>query len=96
MSVCYTAGLIYGWKITKEEYENLDEEFRVDYAINTDEVCGQGQYFVGEILTREVDEGHSLLVNTTEITMTEEVYNTIKKTLPHLDTPKLYLYNRIW
>ena len=96
MSVCYTAGLIWGWEITKEEYESLDEEFRVDYAINTDEVCGQGQYFVGVIPTREVDEGHSLLVNTTKITMTEEEYNTITKVLPHLDTPSLYLYNRIW
>ena len=96
MSVCYTAGLIWGWEITKEEYESLDEEFRVDYAINTDEVCGQGQYFVGEIFTREADEGHSILIDTTKITMTEEVYNTIKKALPRLDTPKLYLYNRIW
>lgn len=99
MSVDYRAGLIYGWKITKEEYESLNEDIKSYYAINTDMICGTGQYFVGDI-QRETSnkEVHQIYSDVPEIA--DGIYDIIKKALPdlidRLPNPTLYLYCRVF
>ena len=99
MSVDYKAGLIYGWEITEEEYESLDEEIRDNYTINTDMLCGIGQYFIGDIQT-EASEGNACRIHNEHIDMPEAVYSLIKEALPNLiyrlPNPTLYLYCRVY
>lgn len=99
MSVDYRAGLIYGWEITEEEYESLDEEIKDDYAINTDMICGTGQYFIGVIQSEASDKNVRQIYNK-HIDMPSDVYSLIKKALPDLinilPNPTLYLYCRVF
>ena len=99
MSVDYKAGLIYGWEITEEEYESLDEEIKYNYAINTDMVCGAGQYFIGDIQT-EASDRNACPIHNEHIDMPGAVYYLIKEALPdliyRLPNPTLYLYCRVW
>lgn len=100
MSITYNAGLIYGWRITKEEYDSLDEAIKEDYTINTDEICDQGQYFIGYIQA-ETYCGYSFAHPVDEMPdMPSDVYDLIEKALPdvlyRLPNPTLYLYCRVW
>ena len=99
MSVDYKAGLIYGWEITEEEYESLDEDIKDYYAINTDMVCGMGQYFIGDI-QREASDRKVCRVHNEIPEMAEGIYDLIKKALPdlidRLPNPTLYLYCRVY
>ena len=98
MSVSYKAGLIYGWEITEEEYESLDEEIKENYTINTDMVCGTGQQFIGDIQT-EASDRNACPIHNEHIDMPEPVYYLIKEALPDLiyklPNPTLYLYCRV-
>ena len=99
MSLDYKAGLIYGWEITEEEYESLDEDIKDYYAVNTDMVCGTGQYFIGDI-QREASFGKVCRVHDEIPEMAEGIYDLIKKALPdliyRLPNPTLYLYCRVY
>lgn len=99
MSVNYKAGLIYGWEITKKEYESLDEEIKDNYAINTDMICDMGQYFIGDIQTEASNE-NTRRIHNEHIDMPKPVYDLIKKALPDLinilPNPTLYLYCRVF
>ena len=81
------AGLIYGWKITKELYDSFPDK---THAVD----CGQGDYFIGEIIAETTQ---SCPYYDYPI-MSSELYNLIEKTFPTLiyalPNPTLYLYHK--
>lgn len=98
MSVGFKAGLIYGWEISKEEYESLSEEILCSHAVNTNMIGRTSEYLVGEI-QETAYEGESQCLDNCE-DMAEETYNLIQNALPdlinRLPNPSLYLYCQIY
>ena len=98
MSVEFKAGLIYGWEISKEEYESLSEEILCNYVVDTNMISGTSEYLIGEIQGTAY-EGESQYLGDCK-DMPEETYKLIQSALPDLinalPNPSLYLYCKIY
>ena len=47
MSVDYSANIVYGWKLTRERYNELPDEIKDEYGKQTDCYSYDGEYFIG-------------------------------------------------
>ena len=47
MSVDYSAGVVYGWKLKLGRYNELPDDIKDEYGIQTDCYGYGGDYFIG-------------------------------------------------
>ena len=98
MSVDFRAGVILGWKLTKERYNELPDEIKEWYGIQTNCYSESGEYFVGEIYY-DVDAGDFTPINLEGCGLNIEAYLKLSTAIPDiigkLPNPSLYLYCQI-
>lgn len=98
MSVDYSAGMVYGWKLTPGRYNELPDEIKDEYGIQTDCYGCGGDYFIG-VKQYGADVGESNKVVTDEIALPFEDFAKILAAIPDIiakyPNPSLYLYCRV-
>lgn len=97
MSVDYSAGVVYGWKLKQGRYDELPDEIKDEYGIQTD--CYGGDYFVG-VKQYGCGCGESAEMNTDEIALPFEDFAKILAAMPDIiakyPNPSLYVYCRVF
>lgn len=98
MSVDYSAGMVYGWKLTPARYNELPDDIKDEYGIQTDCYGYGGSYFVG-VKQYGADVGEYDEVNTDEICLPFEDFAKLIAAIPDIinkyPNPSLYLYCRV-
>ena len=95
MSVDFSAGVLYGWKIPRGEYEKLPEDLKDDYGCQTNCYVNAGDYFIG-VKQFGIGAGYSREINPDTIEMSPEDYEKISAMMPDIvkkyPNPSIYLY----
>ena len=98
MSVDYSAGVVYGWKLKQRRYDELPDDIKDEYGIQTDCYGYGGDYFIG-VKQYGCDVGESDEINTDEIALPFEDFAKILVAIPDIiakyPNPSLYLYCRV-
>ena len=98
ISVDYSANIIYGWKLTRERYNELPDEIKDEYGKQTDCYSYDGEYFIG-IKLYNCYAGESYEIVTDNITLSSEDSARIRSAIPDIvekyPNPSLYLYCKI-
>ena len=98
MSVDFRAGVIFGWKLTKERYNELPDNIKEWYGIQTNCYSEHGDYFVGEIYYNAY-AGKSVLIDVDGCGLSAVAYLELSAVIPDiigkLPNPSLYLYCQI-
>ena len=95
MSVNFSASILYGWKIPREEYKKLPEDLKDDYGYQTNCYADIGDYFIG-VKQFGVGAGYSRKINSDTVEMYPEDYEKISTMMPDIvkkyPNPSIYLY----
>ena len=99
MSVDFRAGVILGWKLTQERYNELPDNIIEDYGIQTNYYSDNGDYFIG-VDQECVYEGESALIDVEGCELNTKTYLELSAVIPDiigkLPNPSLYLYCQIY
>ena len=98
MSVDYSAGIVYGWQLTKGRYDELPDDFKDEYGIQTDCYSYGGRYFIG-IRQYEVDCGEAYPIEPDGYELPFEDFAKFIVAIPDIinkyPNPSVYLYCRV-
>lgn len=98
MSVDYSANIVYGWKLTRERYNELPDEIKDEYGKQTDCYSYDGEYFIG-VKLYNCYAGESYGIVTDNITLSSEDSAKIRSAIPDIvekyPNPSLYLYCKV-
>jgi hypothetical protein len=100
MSVDFSAGIVYGWKLKQARYNELPDEIRDEYGIQTDcySYDYDGDCFVG-IKQYSCYAGESYEIKTDDVALPFEDFSRILTAIPDIikkhPNPSLYLYGRV-
>ena len=95
MSVNYRAGIVHGWKVTKEEYNNFPDSLVDEYGFQMNCYTSSGEYLIG-IKHYGIEPGFACSINPDTIEMSPEDYEKISTMIPDIvkkhPNPSIYLY----
>ena len=98
MSVDFSGGIVHGWKLTQGRYNELPDEIKEDYGVQTDCYGNGGEFFVG-VNQYECDAGESDEIDTDAFAISFEDFAKIISAIPDViakrPDPTLYVYCRV-